>query len=239
LIANQALTAFFAFKLCIDSSTKVDDYFYNYEKSRKITRPLEFAIFGFSAYIVFVITWNILKRLTPIAAQRSVNIFRIIFWLDIVLLIIVLVRVLITKKFAAYITLFFILTFIYILYIIIDTIAQIIFPDTATYAWYYFIFDFLLFIYIIGSIFDKVEYLEQKFKIIRAETISLFVILMKLVAQYFKVIPNLPAIIVPPNYLLWLQIFILIIFLGCTLFFGIHSIFAHKEGKDLSRELEN
>ncbi|MFW9785632.1 MAG: hypothetical protein ACFFFB_25340 [Candidatus Heimdallarchaeota archaeon] len=239
LIINQALTAFFAFKLCIDTSTKVDDFFYKNENSRKITRSLEFVIFGFIAVMIYIITWNLLIRLTPIVAIRSLRIFRIIFWVNIVLLVIVIIRTLIIRKFAAYITLFFILSFIYILYIIIDTIAPFIFPDAATYAWYYFIFDLVLFIYSIGSIFDKIEYLEQKFKILSAETISFFVILIKLVAQYFKVFPNLPGIVVPYDYLLWVQIFLLIIFIGCILFFGIYSIFAHKEGMNSSKKSKN
>jgi len=239
LIANQILTAFFAFKLCMDSSTKLDDYFYIQERSRNFTRPIEFIIFGFIALFTFIITWNILGRLTPIAAQRSANIFRIIFWVDVILIIIVISRVIITKKFAAYITLFFILTFFYILYIIIDTIAEFLFPDTVSFAWYFFIIDLSFFIYIIGSIFDKVEYLEQKFKIFGAETISLFVILMKLIAQFYKIIPDISDIAVPPNYLLWQQIFLLVIFLCCILIFGVHSIIVHKEGKNESNDLES
>ena len=52
LIANQLLTAFFAFKLCMDSSTKVDNYFYNDEKSRSFTRLSEFIIFGIVCYSI-------------------------------------------------------------------------------------------------------------------------------------------------------------------------------------------
>ncbi|MFX0076493.1 MAG: hypothetical protein ACFE96_13710, partial [Candidatus Hermodarchaeota archaeon] len=37
LTANQFFTAFFAFKLCMDSSTKIDDYLYKKEKSRIVT----------------------------------------------------------------------------------------------------------------------------------------------------------------------------------------------------------
>ena len=242
LVANQFLTALFAFKLCMDSSTKVDNYFYTDEKTRNFTRPIEFIIFGFVALTIFILTWNILSRLTPIAAQRSANFFRIIFWVDIMLMIIVITRVVIIKRFAAYITLFFMLTFFYILYIIIDIIAEAIFPDTLSFAWYFFIIDLVLFIYIIGSIFDKVEYLEQKLKGLRVETISLFVILLKLLAQFFKIIPDIPGIIVNPDYLLWLQTILLWLFIIFILIFGIHSIIAHKEGledKNKSNDIED
>ncbi|MFX1425119.1 MAG: hypothetical protein ACFFBE_01605 [Promethearchaeota archaeon] len=238
LITNQIVTGFFAFKFCMDSSTKVDDYFYDNEKSRKFTRPLEFVIFGIIALLVFIITISIMRRLTPGAAQRSVNIFRIIYWVNIILIIIVLTRLLITKKLAAYITLFFLLTYFYILYILIDIIAEIIFPDTVDFAWYFFIIDLLLFIYIIGSIFDKVEYLEQKFKIFRAETISLFVILLKLFAQFFKIIPDIPGIRVRIDYLLGLQLVLLWLFIIFILIFGIHSIVVHKEGISKSNNIE-
>ena len=231
LIGNQLLTAFFAFKLCMDSSTKVDDYFYIQEKSRKFTRTLEFIIFGIIALSGFILTWNIMRRLSPGAALRSANIFRIIFWVDFILIIIVLMRVLITKRLAAYVTLFFILTFFYILYIFIDIIAGILFPDTLSFAWYFFIIDLFLFIYIIGSIFDKVEYLEEKFKILKAETISLLVILLKLFSQFFKIIPDIPGIKVNPTYLLWLQLVLLWLFIIFILIFGIHSIVMHKEGE--------
>jgi hypothetical protein len=238
LIANQLFTAFFAFKLCMDSSTKVDDYFYTEKKTRGITRLLEFIIFGIVAFSIFIITWNIMGRLTPNAARRSANIFRIIFWVDIILIIIVITRVVIIKRFAAYITLFFILTFFYILYILLDIIAERLFPDTLSFAWYFFIVDLALFIYIIGSIFDKLEYLEQKFKL-SSETISLFLILLKLIAQFFKIIPDIPGIRVHPEYLLWLQIFLLWLFIFFILVFGIHSIIAHKEGKKESNDLED
>ncbi|MFX1375465.1 MAG: hypothetical protein ACFFA0_06615 [Promethearchaeota archaeon] len=238
LIANQLLTAFFAFKLCMDSSTKVDDYFYTGKKTRKFTRPLEFLAFGVIALFTFIIVWNLLSRLTPIAAQRSANIFRIIFWSDVILIIIVIMRVVIIKKLAAYITLFFILTFFYILYILLDTIAEFIFPDTKSFAWYFFIVDLILFIYIIGSIFDKVEYLEQKFKVLSVETISLFVILVKLIAQFFKIIPDIPGIIVNPKYLLRYQLFLLWLFIIFILIFGIHSIITHREGNNESNDID-
>ncbi|MBY8989840.1 MAG: hypothetical protein KGD58_03720 [Candidatus Lokiarchaeota archaeon] len=234
LIGNQLLTAFFAFKLCMDSSIKVDNFFYNDEKSRGFTRPIEFIIFGIIALSGFILTWNVMRRLTPGAALRSANVFRIIFWIDFILIIIVLVRVLITKRLAAYVTLFFLLTFFYILYIFIDIIAGILFPDTLSFAWYFFIFDLVLFIYIIGSIFDKVEYLETKFKILTAETISLLVILLKLIAQFFKIIPEIPGLRVGIDYVrlqFGLQIFLLWMFIIFILIFGIHSIVMHKEGE--------
>ena len=121
------------------------------------------------------------------------------------------------------------LTFLYILFIIIDTIAIFIFPDTTGYSWYSFIIDLFLFIYIIGSVFDKIDYIKSKLKIIKAETIALFVILMKLYAQVFKI---LPGVIATPEIIFQQQIFLLMIFIIFTLIFGIYSIFAHKEGKN-------
>ena len=226
LIANQLLTAFFAFKLCMDSSTKVDDKLFENKKYNNYTRILEFVCFGILTGVIFIFTWNILSNHFRNAARNSANIFRIIFWINVILIIIVITRLVVIKKFAAYITLFFVLAFFYILYIIIDLIAEVLFPGDRTYAWYSFLIDFLLFIFIIGSIFDKVEYLERKLKFVRAETISLFIILMKLIAQLTKIFPNLDIPIVERQ-----EVFTLTIFVIFTLFFGIHSIIMHKEGK--------
>ncbi len=229
LIANTLLTAFFAFKLCMDSSTKFDDILYKNKKYNKYTRIIEFISFGLLTGLIFIFTWNFLSNHFQLAARNSADIFRIIFWINVILIIIVITRLVVIKKFAAYITLFFVLTFFYILYIIIDLIAEAIFPDTVGFEWSSFLIDLILFIYIIGSIFDKIEYLEKKLKIIRAETISIFVILMKLVAQFTKVFPNFQGLDVP--LVDRLDVFILIIFIFFTLLFGIHSIIVHKEGK--------
>jgi hypothetical protein len=230
LIANQLLTAFFAFKLCMDSSTKVDDVLYKNEKYNKYTRIIEFICFGLLMGAIFIFTWRILSNQLPGAARNSANIFLIIFWINIILLIIVITRLVVIKKFAAYITLFFVLAFFYILYIIIDLIAEVLFPPNVGFDWYSLLIDLFLFIYIIGSLFDKVEYLEKKLKFIRAESISLFIILMKLISQFTKIFPNFPGLDVP--LVDRLDVFILLIFIFFTFLFGIHSILVHKEGKN-------
>ncbi|GAG78521.1 unnamed protein product, partial [marine sediment metagenome] len=206
----------------MDSSTKVDDKLFENKKYNNYTRILEFVCFGILTGVIFIFTWNTLSNHFRIAARNSANIFRIIFWINVILIIIVITRLVVIKKFAAYITLFFVLAFFYILYIIIDLIAEVLFPGDRTYAWYSFLIDFLLFIFIIGSIFDKVEYLERKLKFVKAETISLFIILMKLIAQLTKIFPNLDIPIVERQ-----EVFTLIIFVIFTLFFGIHSIIMH------------
>ncbi len=224
IVINLIFTAFFAFKLCMDSSTKIDDYLYTKKSTRKITRPLEFVILGFLNLWIFIMTWRIMSSL-----PSSAGIFRIVFWINLILLVIVIIRLLITKRLAAFSSLFLMLAFFYILFIIIDTIAIFIFPTTTDYAWFSFIIDLFLFIYIIGSVFDKIDYIKSKLKIIRVETIALFVILMKLYAQVFKI---LPGFIVTLDIVLQQQIFLLWIFIIFTLLFGIYTIFAHKEGKN-------
>jgi len=218
----------------MDSSTKVDDKLYENKKYNNYTRIFEFICFGLLTGLIFIFTWNVLKNHFRLAARNSANIFQIIFWINVILIIIVIMRLVVIRKFAAYITLFFVLTFFYILYIIIDLIAGVLFPSDKTYAWYSFIIDLLLFIFIIGSIFDKVGYLEEKLKFIRAGTISLFIILIKLVAQLTKVFPNINIPLVEKQ-----EVFILIIFIIFTLFFGIHSIIVHKEGNKDIEILEN
>ncbi len=229
LIANQFLTAFFAFKLCMDSSTKVDDFLYKNERYNKFTRSFEFIFFGLLTLLIFIVTRNVLRNQIPIAARNSANIFQIILLINAILIVIVLTRLILIKRFAAYITLFFVLAFFYILYIIIDIISKAIFPDTIGFRWYSFLIDLFLFIFIIGSVFDKVEYLEKKLKYLRVETISLFIILMKLITQFTEVFPNFSGLDTP--LVESQQVYILIIFIIITLIFGIHSILVHKERK--------
>jgi hypothetical protein len=213
----------------MDSSTKADDFLYGNEKYNKFTRSFEFIFFGLLTLLIFIFTRNVLKNQIPIAARNSANIFLIILLINVILIVIVLTRLIVIRKFAAYITLFFVLAFFYILYIIIDIIAEFLFPDTIGFSWYSFLIDLFLFIFIIGSIFDKVEYLEKKLKYLRVETISLFIILMKLIAQFIDIFPKFPGLDIP--LVERQQVYILIIFVIFTLFFGIHSILTHKEGK--------
>lgn len=227
LIANQVLTALFAFKLCMDSSTKVDDYLHKKKKFNKISRTLEFILFGILTFITILLIGRILANFNVRVVRFSANVFRIMFWVDLILISVVIIRLIFIKKFSAYITLFFLLTFLYILYIIVDLIAEFIFPDAETTTWYFFLIDLGLFLYIIGSIFDKIDYLKDKFKIIRADTISIFIILMKLITQVIK-LPGYEELL-STEEVISLQIFLLIIFILFTLLFGIHSIFAHKE----------
>ncbi|MFX1311528.1 MAG: hypothetical protein ACFFHD_02805 [Promethearchaeota archaeon] len=232
LISNQILTAGFAFKLCIDSSTKIDDYLYNKKKSRKITRTLEFVVFSILAIFIFWYFWRLFQTFEPPADTASANIFRIMLFVDLILLAFVMLRLLFVQKLAAFIPLFFILTFLYILFIIFDTMAEFLFPITPTYIWFSFLIDLFIFLIIVGSIFDKVDYLKNKLKIFRADTISLFVIIMKLYAQLTKILPIITGNpILNEAVIIVLQFWLLGIFLIFTLLFGLYAIFFHKEGK--------
>ncbi|MBY8984171.1 MAG: hypothetical protein KGD65_03810, partial [Candidatus Lokiarchaeota archaeon] len=117
------------------------------------------------------------------------------------------------------------LTTLYVLYLVIDLWASFLFSGSTGYSIFSFFMDLLIFIYIIGSIFDRVDYIKEKIKIFRAGTIALFVILMKLVVQINKIFQPLPL-------QLFFQVQVLLyFFIIFTLFVGLYTIFAHKEGK--------
>jgi len=224
---NLFFTAFFAFKLCMDSSTKIDDYLYSKGKSGKFLRIIEFALFGFLSWWLLRATWNLFRNNFDLLAQIAAAIFRIILWVDIILAIIVFLRLIFIKKFAAYITLFFLLTFFYILYLIFDFLYGVFFSHESGdlfYTFLTFIIDLLLFLYIIGVIYDRTDYLQKKIKVLRIDTIALFLIIMKMYVQFAKIIPRpgLDPILIAQEYA------VLIIFLFFTFLFGIHSIFVHK-----------
>ena len=227
LFANQIFTAFFAFKFCIDSTTKMDDYLYRKEKSRVITRPLEFIIFGFLTWWIVRLTLNFFSH-TPTQLFRAIiQIFQVIFWVDFILMIVVILRLLITRNFIANITFFFLLTFFYVLYIFLDFIFGVFYSTESgdfTYIILSFIIDVLLFLYMIGTVYSRIEYIQDKLKFIKLDTIALFLILMRIYVQLSKIVPRtfFPEVqILQAGGLL----FIFIIF---TLIFGIHSIITHK-----------
>jgi hypothetical protein len=226
IFANQFLTALFAFKIGMDASQRFDDSLYSKKKSRKVTRVLEFLIFGTINVILFWFARQYLFPINPIIGDT----FLILLIVHLVLIGFVLIRLLFTKKLSAYITLFFILSFIYVLYIVIDTLSDVFFPSGG-FQWISFLIDLFLFFWILGAIFYRVDYIKEKIKILRADTIALFAMVMKLNIGLIK----LEIIPVDPGFLLWLSWWLFAIFIGFTVLFGIYNIFAHKEGKKKER----
>ncbi len=224
---NLFFTAFFAFKLCMDSSTKVDDYLYSKQKVGKIFRVFEFLLFGLIYLILGLFFVRFFTITITTFTQIAINILRIILWTNIFLIIIVVVRLLITKKFAAYITLFYLLAFFYVIYIIFDFLLGKLYgteSEAPLYVIGSFFIDLILFFYIIGSVYDKVDYLKNKLKVFRADTITIFLIIMKLYVQVSKIFDKADI----NDFLLFQEAGLFLIFMFFTLLFGIYSIFAHK-----------
>lgn len=227
--ANAVIMAFFAFKFCMDTSTTVDDYLYKKKSSRIFIRILESLIFLFLGWWFISSTIRFFGSF-PNFARVFVN----LVWVDLILIVAVLLRLIFTKKLAAYIPFFEVLIFFYILYLIIDLWFEFIFIDNFEYDIFSFFIDLLLFIYIIGSIFDRVDYIKEKLKIFRVGTIALFIILMKIIIQINKIRLEF-FIFLTPLEVLWqiiLQVrFLWMFFIFFTLVVGIYTIFKHKEGK--------
>jgi len=217
-IANIIITAFF-------------DYFYSKKGSRILTRIIEFVVFFLLSWWFTSLTMRFFLSFANPYVQSLARVFFNLFLIGLTLLGILLIRLLFTKKFAAYISFFNLLTFFYVLYIIIDLWAEFIFLDAAGYDLLAFVIDFLLFLYIIGSIYDRVDYIKEKLKIFRADTVALFIILMKLIVQIIEILRELnpPADIIP-GLVLQAQI-LWIFFMVFTLIVGIYTIFRHNEGK--------
>ncbi|MEE9376841.1 MAG: hypothetical protein V3V33_02260 [Candidatus Lokiarchaeia archaeon] len=119
------------------------------------------------------------------------------------------------------------------LYIIVSFSADFIFYDPFYNVLSFFI-DLFIFLFIIGSIFERVEYIKDTIKILGADTIALFVILMKSIVQIINMLVDLNFIspIDLINLLLY-QIQVLLFFFAIfSLLIGLYTIFAHKEGKN-------
>ena len=89
-----------------------------------------------------------------------------------------------------------------------------------------------MFIYIVGSIFARVDYIKDKIKIFRVDTIALFVILMKMAVKLSEVMLDLTA---PADLAIQAgqAILVLVYFGFFALIFGIYSIITHKDGKKI------
>ena len=229
--ANLVITPFFAYKFSMDTSTGIDNYLYKKKGSRKFTRILEFILFLLLYLWLLFLIIRFFRISSNPSVQNSANIFVILLWINLILIVFVLLRLIFTKKLAAFIPFFYVLTSLYVFYLVIDFWAAIIFYLNPSYSIFSFFIDLLLFIYIIGSIFDRVDYIKEKIKIFRAGTLALFVILMKLVVQVYKILqPFVPPLQLILQVIFQLQ-FLLYFFIFITLFVGLYTIFAHKEGK--------
>ncbi|TXT61750.1 MAG: membrane protein of unknown function [Promethearchaeota archaeon] len=222
LIANIAITAFFAFKICLDISIRVDESLFEKEYN-KLTRTLEFIVFGVINWGIYFLTRRFLVSQFP----KSAQILFIIQWVNIILTAFVIVRLLLLQKLSAFITLFLSLASFYVIFLVFDRIAESLFTDTRAFFILSFIIDILLFIFIIGSLFDRVEYLQEKLKILKADTIALFIILMKSIVQLTYLLKNIPGI--PYEFTPFEQELLLLpVFIGVTILFGLYSIFAYN-----------
>ena len=229
--ANLFIIAFFAFKFSMDTSTSIDNYLYKKKNSRIFTRILEFILFLLLyLWLLFLIIRIFGSSSTP-SVQNLANVFVFLLWINLILIVFVFLRLIFTKKLAAYVPIFYVLTFLYVLYLVIDLWASFIFIGSYGYSIFSLFIDLLLFLYIIGSIFDRVDYIKEKIKIFRAGTIALFVILMKLVVQVNKILQPFQTpleLVIQLIFQLQVLLYFFIIF---TLFIGLYTIFAHKEGK--------
>lgn len=120
------------------------------------------------------------------------------------------------------------------LYVVISLSADFIFYDPF-YNLLSFFIDFFIFLYLIGSIFERVEYIKDQIKILGADTIALFVILMKSIVQIINILVDLNIFTLAQiGGLLLIQALVLLICIALfSLLIGLYTIFAHKEGKNL------
>ncbi|MFX1379905.1 MAG: hypothetical protein ACFFA4_12520 [Promethearchaeota archaeon] len=233
-LADSILIAFFAYKVCMDTSIKVDDYLYSKKRSRIFTRILELALFFFLTWWLISLTMRFFNNALILGGTNIARSFFILFLIGITIVVITLIRLIFTKKLAAYISLFNLLTYFYVVYLVVDLLAEFLFINSGPYDIFSFLIDLLLFVYIIGSIYDRIDYIKEKLKIFKADTIALFLILIKLVAQFMKIWQEVISILPPPIILEMIikQVQILWIFFAAfTLIIGLYTVFKYKEGK--------
>jgi hypothetical protein len=151
----------------------------------------------------------------------------IVQWVNIILITFVIIRIILLQKFSAFIPLFLALTSAFFVYLVFDLISEDLFEDNRGFLFLSFAVDIFLFIFILGSLFDKIEYLNEKLKILRSDTIALFFIVMKAIVQLTYILKFIPGI--PYQFNQSQQEYFLIpTYIGFTLLFGLYSIFAYN-----------
>jgi len=230
LTINQFFTAFFAFKFCMDSSIEVDNYLYKKEKSRILTRLIEFFVFYLLNLWFSLMILKFFSTTPTILLLVVIRILQILFWVNMSLIVIVILRLIVTKKFSAFIALFFLLTLFYTLYILIDYLYGTFFSSTSvdpTYVLISFVLDWFLFLYILGTVYSKAGFIQTKLKFLKLDTIALFLIIMKIYVQVSKIVPKIVA--VDMQILQAGGLFVIFVFFN--LLFGIYSILTHNRKK--------
>ena len=228
LTINQFFTAYFAFKICMDSSAKVDDYLYKKKKSRIITRLIEFCVFLLLNLWVSRITLIFFSNTSTPLFFVVFRMFQVMFWVNVGLMVLVVLRLIITKKFSAYISLFFLLTLFYALYILIDYLYGAYFSSGSgdpTYVLISFFVDWFLFLYILGTVYSKIDFIQTKLKFLKVDTIALFLIIMKIYVQVSKIIPK--VVVEEMQILQAGGLFAIFVFFN--LLFGLYSILTRKQ----------
>ncbi len=235
LTINQFFMAFFAFKICMDSSTKVDDYLYRKKKSRILTRLLEFFFFFMLNWWFSIIIVRFFSNTPTPLFLLVIRILQILFWINVSLIVIVILRLIVTKKFSAYISLFFLLTLIYALYILFDYLYGAFFSSASvdpTYVLISFIVDWFMFMYILGTVYSRAGYIQTKLKFLKVDTVALFLVIMKIYVQVSKIVPK----IVEDDIKILQAGGLFIIFVFFNLLFGIYSILTHKQKKKKTKK---
>ncbi len=231
LTINQFFMAFFAFKICMDSSTKVDDYLYKKKKSRILTRLIEFFFFFMLNWWFSLIVLRFFSTTPTPLFLLVIRILQTLFWINVSLIVVVILRLIVTKKFSAYISLFFLLTLFYALYILFDYLYGAFFSSTSvdpTYVLISFIVDWFLFMYILGTVYSRAGYIQTKLKFLKVDTVALFLVIMKIYVQVSKIVPK----IVADDIKILQAGGLFVIFVFFNLLFGVYSILAHKQKKE-------
>jgi len=154
--------------------------------------------------------------------------FQVMFWVNVGLMVLVVLRLIVTKKFSAYISLFFLLTLFYALYILIDYLYGAYFSSGSgdpTYVLISFFVDWFLFLYILGTVYSKIDFIQTKLKFLKVDTIALFLIIMKIYVQVSKIIPK--VVVEEMQILQAGGLFAIFVFFN--LLFGLYSILTRKQ----------
>ncbi|MHA1148176.1 MAG: hypothetical protein ACTSR8_08010 [Promethearchaeota archaeon] len=251
VISYIVLTAVFLLASCYNSGVNFDEKIY-YKKGKWLFRLLEF--FGgliFALIVLAIVGESFRQYLLKEAAESEpflTSAFTIMI-ISIIFLAIVNLISLIFKKFNAWLGLYFIFVSLYAVYLIYKVISgttknssdKLFDPLMFTAL---MVFDIFLIILSFGSILSRAEIINEKLKVLSADSLLLWLIFAKgawefmdnLPFQFISMVPNTGLIgEVLYNFGLYTNILVMLFFIFLVWIFGLYGIIKYfKRQKELS-----
>lgn len=247
IISYIAFTSIFLLYNCYNLGTKIDEKLY-YKKGAWLLRGLEFWVGFFISAIILLITGSILKELLLIYAPEAETVLSSVFVMLLVIiafLTFINIIFLLSKRFNAWLGIFFLFISFYAIYLVTKVFVQVIGIDiSASYDPITYIammiFDIFLIVLSVSTILLRTEALDKKLKVISADSLLLWLIFSKGTWEFINnfpvnlliYIPNSESLIEQINsFSLMTNLLVMLLFVWLVLIGGVIGILKYFKRK--------